>query len=65
MFIAKMNTSDAMADELLERRDVSFWLKKAIKENLVRDPVDAVNDAEILLDVLKKRCSEALGCRVI
>ncbi|MBK7424611.1 MAG: hypothetical protein IPJ48_16835 [Propionivibrio sp.] len=62
MFTAKMNTSDAMADELLERRDVSFWLKKAIKENLVRDPVDAVNDAEILLDVLKKRCSEALGC---
>jgi len=57
-----MNTSDAMADELLERRDVSFWLKKAIKENLVRDPVDALNDAEILLDVLKKRCSEALGC---
>ena len=62
MFTAKMNTSDAMADELLERRDVSFWLKKAIKENLVRDPVDALNDAEILLDVLKKRCSEALGC---
>ena len=62
MITAKMNTSDAMANELLERRDVSFWLKKAIKENLVRDPVDAVNDAEILLDVLKKRCSEALGC---
>ena len=62
MFTAKMNTSDAMADELLERRDVSFWLKKAIKENLVRDPVDALNDAEILLEVLKKRCSEALGC---
>ena len=62
MFTAKMNTSDAMADELLERRDVSFWLKKAIKENRVRDPVDALNDAEILLDVLKKRCSEALGC---
>ena len=62
MFTAKMNTSDAMANELLERRDVSFWLKKAIKENLVRDPVDALNDAEILLDVLKKRCSGALGC---
>ena len=54
-----------MAQELLEGRDVSFWLKKAIKENLVRDPVDALNDAEILLDVLKKRCSEALGCLVI
>lgn len=62
MFTAKMNTSDAMVDELLERRDVSFWLKKAIQENLVRDPVDALNDAEILLDVLKQRCSEALGC---
>ena len=62
MFTAKMNTSDAMVDELLERRDVSLWLKKAIQENLVRDPVDALNDAEILLDVLKQRCSEALGC---
>ena len=61
MFTSKMNTSDAMADELLERRDVSFWLKKAIQENRVRDPVDALNDAELLLDVLKKRCSEALG----
>ena len=62
MFDSKVKTSDAMADELVERHDVSFWLKKAIKENRVRDPVDALNDAELLLDVLKKRCSEALGC---
>ena len=33
----------------------SFWLKHALDGALERDPVDAVNDAEILLRVLRDR----------
>ena len=33
----------------------SDWLKKALEASLRRDPVDAVNDVEALLDVLKER----------
>ena len=41
---------------LLTDPSVSFWLKKALKENLDRDPVDAVGDARLLRDVLNERC---------
>lgn len=34
---------------------MSFWLKHALDGALERDPVDAVNDAEILLRVLRDR----------
>ena len=33
----------------------SFWLKHALDSALARDPVDAVNDAEVLLRVLRER----------
>jgi len=39
----------------------SFWLKRAIEENLNRDPVDAANDAEVLYDVLEERCHLVLA----
>lgn len=31
----------------------SFWLRDAINAALKRDPVDALNDAEVLVAVLK------------
>lgn len=40
-------------DELLSAPDVSYWLKNALTSALRRDPVDAVNDAELLTEVLQ------------
>ncbi len=39
----------------------SYWLKVALAESLKRDIVDAVNDVEVLLEVLKERLKEVLG----
>lgn len=47
--------------ELLSRPDVSFWLKKAIKDNENRDPLDALNDAELLLSVQRARVKVLQG----
>lgn len=33
----------------------TYWLRDAIKSALLRDPVDAIRDAEILLELLKDR----------
>lgn len=38
----------------------SFWLKAAVRSALDRDPVDAANDAEILAQLLDRRCQEIL-----
>ncbi len=37
---------------------VSVWLKKAISELEQRDPVDAMNDAELLLHLMNLRFKE-------
>jgi hypothetical protein len=31
----------------------SYWLKNTVQSALARDPVDAINDAELLLEILK------------
>lgn len=36
----------------------SFWLKEAVVQSLRRDPVDALDDAEVLVEVLKGRLQE-------
>ena len=36
----------------------SLWLKQGMKSALSRDPVDALNDAETLVHVLKMRWRE-------
>ena len=38
----------------------SDWLKRALREALDRDPVDAANDAEMLVEVLKRRADDVL-----
>jgi len=32
----------------------SFWIKNALRSALERDPVDALNDAELLVNVLQE-----------
>lgn len=41
------------ADYILKSPQASYWIKDALKTALKRDIVDAVNDAEILVQVLK------------
>ena len=42
-------------EDVLRDPAASFWLKNALKTALERDPVDAANDAEILLHLLNAR----------
>jgi hypothetical protein len=39
----------------------SFWLKRALAETANRDPVDSLNDCEVLLEILKAECETACG----
>lgn len=47
-------------EEVLRDSTASVWLRSALAEALVRDPVDAANDAEILARLLDRRCKEIL-----
>ena len=42
-------------DAILADRSASFWLQGAIKALDARDPCDAVNDVEVLLELAKLR----------
>ncbi|MDC9720922.1 MAG: hypothetical protein PSN46_09400 [Gammaproteobacteria bacterium] len=50
-----------IASEILQDHTASDWLKQAINTALYRDPVDAANDAEILLSFLSDRADKALA----
>lgn len=47
-------------EEVLRDPSASFWLKAALRSALVRDPVDAANDAEVLARLLDRRCRSML-----
>ena len=44
--------------EILSDPAASSWLKNALQEALSRDPIDAANDAEVLAELLDRRCCE-------
>jgi hypothetical protein len=39
----------------------SYWLKTCLCSALSRDPVDAANDAEVLAQLLERRCRAILS----
>lgn len=39
---------------------ISFWLKRAMKELLDRDPIDAANDAALLSEICNDHLREIL-----
>lgn len=39
---------------ILDDPCASFWIKNALRSALVRDPVDALNDAELLVNILQE-----------
>lgn len=41
--------------KVIDSHAASYWLKAALKDALKRDPVDALNDAEYLVDLLNER----------
>lgn len=47
--------------EVMHRPATSFWLKGCLRTALVRDPVDAAADADLLAALLRQRCNEALS----
>jgi hypothetical protein len=61
-----MNPPAESNDEVLDARVVlaspatSYWLRSAIKAALARDPVDALNDALVLVAVLDGHLREVL-----
>jgi len=48
-------------EQIIDDPAVSFWLKNALRAALMRDPVDAANDAEVLAQVLDQRCRKILS----
>jgi hypothetical protein len=48
-------------DEILADPAASFWLKRALRSALCRDPVDAACDSEILARLLGRRCDALLS----
>lgn len=49
------------AEQIVGDPAASFWLKNALREALTRDPVDAVNDADVLARILDQRCRKILA----
>lgn len=39
---------------ILDDPCASFWIKNALRSAFGRDPVDALNDAELLADILQE-----------
>jgi hypothetical protein len=50
--------SDDEIRQILKGPGTSYWLKNALTAALDRDPVDAVNDAELLAMVLGHRAEQ-------
>ena len=48
-------------EEVLRDPTASVWLRSSLAQALLRDPVDAANDAEILARLLDRRCKDILG----
>lgn len=48
-------------DAVLRDPSASAWLRTSLSAALDRDPVDAANEAEVLAQLLDRRCQEVLG----
>ena len=48
---------------ILESDDASWWLKNALRTLLERDPVDALNDVEVLKIVAEKELLPKIAYR--
>jgi len=44
---------DSEIAEVLDDKSTSFWLRSALASAITRDPIDAFNDAEVLVELLR------------
>lgn len=51
---------DEKIQAVLNNPATSDWLKSCLEKALLRDCVDAANDAELLHDLLAARCDDVL-----
>lgn len=54
-----MNRKDPVS--ILTDPTASYWLRDAVERSIVRDPVDALHDAQILTEVLQARFERLKG----
>lgn len=47
--------------DILDSPSASNWLKNTLRSGLNRDCVDAAADAELLTELLRAHCNQALG----
>lgn len=59
--VSKHMTAQQTIEVLLSSPATSAWLKSALESALLRDPVDAANDAEALASLLVARFEEMTG----
>lgn len=50
---------------ILKDPAASYWLKDALKSAVERDPVDAVNDAAVLLKVLRHKLDNVMTVNML
>lgn len=48
-------------DQVLSDPSTSYWLRDALRAAMVRDPVDAANDAQVLARLLDARAYHCTG----
>lgn len=57
----RTESAQAMATRIMNDPTASFWLKKAVDACMRRDCCDALNDAEVLVELLTKVANDAMG----
>jgi hypothetical protein len=53
-------TMQSTVQQVLNDSSASYWLQDAIRSLATRDPVDALNDVEILLKIQRERLAQAV-----
>ena len=56
-----MSNYQHQAETIMIDPGASYWLKVALADCLRRDIVDALNDVEVLRDILAEKLKEILG----
>lgn len=51
---------DAVVIKIMQSPSASYWLQNALKTSMSRDVVDALNDAEVLVSILKATYEKTL-----
>lgn len=52
---------DVQIRAVMDDPSTSGWLRRALADAILRDPIDAATDAEVLNDLLNQRCEEVLS----